>query len=116
MQTDLSKVALALAAAFLLPAIGYLVGITWNTAVNRTFGVSDQNHGMSKVWTTVYLLMPIAILGVMVKSHFDLIERLWRDSPLVTSIAYLLVGILVPAGLIAVIVRLWRPHHGRRSS
>jgi hypothetical protein len=113
-DTDVSRLAIGLVVAFVFPAIAYLIGLTWNVAVNRTLGVSSPNHGMSKIWTTFYLVMPIIALAMMVRLHFDDIRAVWLASPFLATAAYVFFGILVPVGLMYLVIRLWRRQEHRR--
>jgi hypothetical protein len=103
MQTDISKLAFGLAAAFVLPIIGYVVGIFWFKVVGGSFPKIDR------AWATFCLFMPIVFLGMIVKLGFEAVRSVWTESPFFASAAYLAFGLIVPAGLIYIIVRLWRP-------
>src|SRR5438445_8047168 len=115
MGTDLSKLAFALAAAFVLPAIDYIIGASWNKLVGGALQVGPDLK-INKVWASFCLLGPIICIGMIVKLGFENLRAVWLESPFLSSIVFLFFGILVPAGLIAVIIRLWRSHQGGRSS
>lgn len=106
METDADKLAYGLAFTFLLPVIAYLTGMAWNKFVGAPSKVN-------KAWATFCLGIPIVALVMFVTIDLDLIYRLWSTSPYVLSICAVLFGLLAPASLVFVMVRLWRtrPSH-----
>jgi hypothetical protein len=110
MRTEISKLEFSLAAAFVLPAIAYVIGATWNKLVGSALQVGSDSQ-INKAWATFCLLGPIICIGMIVKLGFETIRSVWVESPFAASAAYLFFGVVVPTGLIYLIVRLWRPRH-----
>ncbi len=106
METDTAKLAYALAFTFLVPIVGYMVGIAWNKTVGAP-------HQVNKAWTTFCLAVPIIGLAMFAKIDSDLLRRLWSNSPYLVVVCMIVFGVLIPGALIAAIVRLWRtrPRH-----
>jgi hypothetical protein len=106
-MTDISKLAFGFASAFVLPAIGYVIGATWNKIVG---GVQPQ---VDKAWASFCMLSPILILAMMAGSHVDAMRAVWLEAPFIASIGYLFTAIVIPAALIYGTIRLW---HSRGSN
>jgi hypothetical protein len=111
MGTDISKLAFALGAAFVLPAIAYIIGASWNKLVGSALHVGSDLK-INKTWATFCLLGPIICIGMIAKLGFENLKAVWLESPFVSSVAFAFFGIVVPAGLICIVVRLWRPRQG----
>jgi hypothetical protein len=63
------------------------------------------------------LALPIVALAMLVR--LNTVRRLWTTSPYILLLFGVVFGIFAPVGLIAAIVRLWRPrplhpHPGRK--
>ena len=99
--TDISSLISLLAIAFGLPVFGYLSGL----ARNITVGASSK---LNKVWATVCLVLPLVFLPMMVDIDSDLLRRIWANSPYTLSLIAFVCGVIAPAGLITLILRLWR--------
>jgi hypothetical protein len=106
METDLSTLAFSLVFTFVFPVVVYLTGLGWNMLV----GAGPK---MNKIWASVCLLLPIVLLAMLLQVGSDSLRRLWIASPYLLSLVALIFGILAPAALIAVIMRLWRTKPGR---
>ena len=104
MQTDLAKFVAALAAAFAIPLLTFLLGVVWSKFVGGW-----RSPRIGKGWATACLAMPIVILAMILRFGYESLRTLWAGSPVVFSFLYLVVGLLIPAALIVSIVRLWRP-------
>jgi len=114
MKTDPYKLLIALAAAFILPAITYIIGASWNNIVGRALHVNPDSK-INRLWTTCCLLSPIIFIGMIVKFGFETLRAVWLNSPYLSSIIFILVGIVVPIGIIGIVVNLWSPYFKRRS-
>jgi hypothetical protein len=109
MERDLSDLTFGLALAFGFPIVVYLTGMAWN----RVVGAPKK---VNRTWASFCLLLPIVALGMMVQVGWSSFQRLWMTSPYVLATLTLVFGVIAPAALIAVIVRLWRTgpnHHDR---
>lgn len=109
MEKDLSDLIFGLTFAFVAPIVCYATGMAWNNVVGAP-------QKVRKLWTSFCLLLPIIGLGMMVQVGWRSLLRLWVTSPYLMSLLGLAFGIIAPATLIAVIVRLWRTqpsHRGR---
>lgn len=104
METDIGSVVFGLVFAFVFPLFGYLTGLAWNKVVGAPVKIN-------KIWATFCLTLPIIFLSMMVKLGFETLRHLWVTSPYVSVVLLVLFGLLAPAGLISLIVRLWRPKH-----
>ncbi len=103
MKTDASKLAFGLAVAFILPAIGFLVGMVWDRMVGGW-----QVPNIRRGWTTFCLILPIVFLAMMVRFGFYTLRALWLGSPFLFSVIFVFFGVLVPTGLIFVSIHIWR--------
>jgi hypothetical protein len=101
METDITKLAYALAFTFLIPIVGYMIGIAWN----KTVGAPQQ---INRAWTTFCLAVPIIGLVMFAKVDSDLLRRLWSNSRYLVVVCVVVFGLLIPGALITAIVRLWR--------
>ncbi len=108
MHTDVSKLAVGLGFVLGFPIVGYATGVIWNRMVGRSFPKLDR------AWATFCLLMPIIGLGMIVKVGFETVRAVWQESPILASLVYLFFAGVVPAALIYVIIRLWRPRQDDR--
>jgi hypothetical protein len=109
METDLSKLIYGLTFAFVSPIVCYATGMAWNK-------VAGAPPRVKKIWASFCLLLPMVLLGMLVQVGWDSLRRLWMTSPYVLALLTLVFGVVAPAALIAVIMRLWRPvphHHDR---
>lgn len=111
METDISKFESALAVAFLLPAVGFFMGMIWGKMVGGW-----RNPRIRKGWITVCLVLPIVFLGMIVKFGFASLRTLWVESPLSFSVAYIFLGVVVPVLLITAVVRVWHRRRDRDES
>ena len=109
MGTDLSKLVFGLTFAFVSPIVCYGTGMAWNKVVGAPPKVN-------RIWTSFCLLLPIVLLGMLAQVGWDSLRRLWMTSPYVLALLTLIFGVIAPAALIAVIMRLWRasPSHRDR--
>ena len=107
MYTPISTLGIGLAMAFGFPVVVFATGRVWF----RMVGGSTPR--VDKAWATACLLLPIVALGMMVKVGFETIRAVWLGSPILATLAYLFLAGVVPALLIYLIIRLWRPRHGR---
>lgn len=109
MERDLSDLTFGLTFAFLAPIVCYATGMAWNKMVRAS---AKQN----RIWTSICLLLPIIGLGMMVQVGWSSLRRLWIASPYFMSLLILILGVIAPATLIAIVMRLWRSapsHHDR---
>jgi hypothetical protein len=104
MEAEISKIESALAVAFLLPAVCFVIGMIWGKMVGGW-----RNATLRKGWITFCLVLPIVFLGMILKFGYATLRGVWLQSPFLSSVAYTFVGIVVPALLIAAAMRLWRP-------
>ena len=98
---DISSLTTLLGLTYGLPAVVYVVGLAWNKMV----GASPK---LNKFWATFCLAVPIAGLGMMANVDSDLLRRTWANSPYTLSLIAFVCGVIAPAGLITLILRLWR--------
>lgn len=107
MSEQLYNLILGLAAAFVVPAICFLLGMSWSKLIR---GWQD-NPKFRRWWTTFCLAMPFAAFAMMIKrmseEGFENLRDLWSTEPfaLVTTIG---ITTLLSSGLILAVVRLWR--------
>jgi hypothetical protein len=74
-HTDvLRAIAIGAAFAFAFPVFGYALSRMWDKFVDRVFGGVDGDPKWRNIWATFYLLLPILLLGMLVK-------ELGGDSP-----------------------------------
>jgi len=99
-DTPLYKLGLAIATAFIMPAVAYVVGLGWMT-LTRLWEVE-------RTWRMICVLLPIFVFGMMLAVRFDIIRGAWEQSPALASIIYVVVGIGTPCALIPIALRLWR--------
>ena len=106
MSEQLYNLIFGIAAAFIVPAICFLLGMSWSKLIR---GWRDPKF--RKWWTTFCLAMPFAAFGMMVKimseENFATLRELWSTErlALVTTLG---VSMLLSSLLIVAIVRLWR--------
>ena len=107
MTHELHKLAIALAAAFLIPGIGYVMSLLWSNSVARVFGTRPDPQ-IRKLGATFFLALPIFLLTVYVRFDFDGLRDWWLQSPVLATVVAVLLFIPLPAFLIRTIIRLWR--------
>jgi hypothetical protein len=101
METDIVKFADAMGFTYLTPIVGYMVGMAFNKAIGAPKKVNKR-------WAMFCLAAPIIGLAMFVNVDSELLRRLWSTSPVALSLCAVFFGLLVPAALVAAIVRLWR--------
>jgi len=84
------------------PVVVFAAGRVWFWMVGGSTPRIDKGE-------TACLLLPLAGLGMIAKVGFVNIREVWLESPVLASLTYLFLAGLVPAILIYLIVRLWRP-------
>ena len=97
---------MVLAFAFIVPVIGYLVGLMWSNSVAKVFGV-PPNPKLRKLAATLFLGLPIFVLAAYVQLDFDGLRDWWLQSPVLVTAVVLLFLVLVPALLIRAIIKVW---------
>jgi hypothetical protein len=107
MEPHPSDLLFGIAFAFGFPVIVYLTGMAWGKIV----GAPPRDR---KIWTSFCLLFPIFDLIIFVQVGSHTLRRLWVTSPYTLSLVAGVFGILLPAILIAAVVRLWRPGQSRQ--
>lgn len=107
MTHEVHKLAIALASAFLIPGIGYVMGLLWSNSVAKVFGTRPDPQ-IRKLGTTFFLALPIFLLAVYVRFDFDGLRDWWLQSPVLVTVVTLLLFIPLPALLIRTIIRVWR--------
>jgi hypothetical protein len=113
MSEQLYRLIFGLAAALVLPAICFLLGMSWSKLIRGW-----QDLKFRKWWTTFCLAMPFAAFGMMIRrmseENFENLRELWSTEPfaLVTITA---VAVILSVVMILAIVRLWRPHNCDRT-
>jgi len=100
METALYKLGLGIAPIFIMPLVGYIVGLIWLTVIGA--------RELERTWRMCCLLFPIMFSGMMLAIRFDIIRGAWQESPVLAGIIYSCSGIVVPFGLIVGAIRLWR--------
>ena len=106
MSEQLYNLIFGLAGAFVVPAICFLLGMSWSKLIRGW-----QDPKFRKWWTTFCLAMPFAAFGMMIKTmsedNFENLRELWSTEPfaMVTTIG---VAMLLSSFLIVAVVRLWR--------
>ena len=106
MSEHLHNLIFGLAAAFVLPAICFLLGMIWSKLIGGW-----QDLKFRRWWTTFCLALPFVFLAMMTKrmaaDNFEALRRVWSAEPFhlitITTVAALLSVIVVVA-----MVRLWR--------
>jgi hypothetical protein len=100
METPFYKLGLAMATAVFMPALTYALGVAWL----RVVGARE----LERTWRMICVLLPIVALGTMVAIRSDIIRGAYEESPILAGVIYSFIGIVVPFGLIAAAIRLWR--------
>jgi len=100
MYTDVYELGVGIGMAFIMPIVGYIVGLVW-------LGITG-NRNLERSWRMCCIMMPVVFLGLKSALQFDLIKGVWRQWPALAVIIYSVVGILIPAGLIRGFMHLWR--------
>jgi hypothetical protein len=100
METPFYKLGLAIATAVIMPALTYVLGVVWFTVVGA--------RELERTWRMICVLLPIVALGMMVAIRSDIIRGAYEESPMLAGMIYSFIGIVVPCGLIAAALRLWR--------
>lgn len=93
MQTDLYKLGLGVAIAFVMPLVVYVVGLVWIMTTGA--------RNLEKLWRMFCLIFPIFSLGLMLATHFDVIRGVWEQSRVFALVTYSVLGVVVPYGLVA---------------
>lgn len=104
MATDIAKIGSALAVACIMPALIFVAGVIWSKIAGGW-----TNSTLRKGWMSSCLLLPIVILGMIVRFGFASLRAVWLESPFLSSVIFTFVGIVVPGFLIAAVVRVWCP-------
>ena len=107
MNHEVHKLAIALAAAFLIPGIGYVMGLLWSNSAAKAFGTRPDRQ-IRKLAATFFLALPMFLLAVYVRFDFDGLRDWWLQSPLLVTVVALLLLVPLPAFLIRTIVKVWR--------
>ncbi len=105
MTNEIYKFAIVLAFAFIIPIIGYLIGLMWSNSVAKVFGV-PPNPKLRKLAATFFLGLPIFVLATYVRLDFGGLRDSWLQSPVLLTAVALLFLVLVPALLIRAIIKL----------
>jgi hypothetical protein len=106
MSEQLYNLIFGLAAAFVVPAICFLLGMSWSKLIRGW-----QDPKFRRWWTTFCLALPFVFFGMMIKrmseENFENLRELWPTEPsaLVTTIG---VAMLLSSVLIVAVVRPWR--------
>jgi len=106
MSDHLHNLIFGLAAAFVLPVIGFAVGVVFSKVIG---GWRDSR--IRRWWTTFCLAMPFVFLGMMTKrmaeDHFEGLRASWSVEPFVLV---LIIGLaaLLSAVVVVAMIRLWR--------
>src|SRR5689334_21414889 len=107
MSYEVYKFAVVLAFAFIVPFVGYLIGLVWSNSVAKLFGV-PPNPKMRRLAATFFLGLPIFALATYVQLDFNGLRDWWLQSPILVTVVVLLFLVLAPALLIRGIIRIWR--------
>jgi hypothetical protein len=107
MSEHLHNLTFGLAVAFILPAIGFAVGVVFSKFIG---GWRDFN--IRRWWTTFCLLLPFVFLGMMInrmaEDHFEGLRASWAIEPYMLVLMIVLTVLLGGAAVVTMI-RLWRP-------
>jgi hypothetical protein len=105
MSGHLHNLIFGLAAAFVLPLVGFAVGMVFSKVIG---GWQDSN--IRRWWTTFCLVMPFVFLGMMTKrmaeDGFEGLRASWSADPLILFLI-IAVAALLSASVVIAIVRLW---------
>jgi hypothetical protein len=104
----IQKLLIAAAFALVTPGIGYLIGLMWSNAVAKAFG-SPPNPKNRRVWATFCLASTIFLLCSVGWLGSDVLHDWWIESPLSVSAFGVVCFVVLPAALILLIARIWRP-------
>jgi|ERR1700680_974761 len=106
MSEHLHNLIFGFAAAFVLPAVAFALGMAWSKLIGGW-----QDSKFRTWWTTFCLSMPFVFLGMMTKrmaeDGFDGLRASWSAEPL-TLLLIIGVATLLSAGALIAMVRLWR--------
>jgi hypothetical protein len=114
MSEHLHNLIFGLVAAFVMPVLTFLLGMTWSKLIG---GWSDSKF--RRWWTTFCLLGPFIAFGMMAKrmseDHFEGLRASWSVEPFLLLLTLGLTALLSAAVIVA-IVRLWRASRLNSSS
>ncbi len=106
MSSHVNNLIFGIAAAFILSAICFVLGMSWSKLVG---GWGDTKF--RKWWTTFCVLLPFAFFGMMAKrmaeDHFTALRSVWFAEPF-QLVVIIGVTVLLSTGLIIAVVQLWR--------
>ena len=106
MSEGINNLIFGVAAAFVVPAVTFILGVTWSRLVG---GWKDRKF--RRWWTIFCLAMPFIALGMMGKrmaeDNFQGIRAVWSTEPLhVVVIAGVVIGLSITVAI--ALVRVWR--------
>jgi hypothetical protein len=107
MSEHLHNLIFGLAAAFVLPALAFALGVMWSKLVGGW-----QYPKFRKWWTTFCLLMPFVAFGMMTnrmaEDRFEGLRASWSIEPSMVVLTIVL-AVLLSAAVVVAMIRLWRP-------
>jgi hypothetical protein len=106
MSEHLNNLIFGLVAAFVMPVLAFVLGMTWSKLIG---GWSDSKF--RRWWTTFCLLMPFIAFGMMAKrmseDHFEGLRASWSVEPFLLLLT-IAITVLLSAVTVVAIVRVWR--------
>ncbi|MGO9209170.1 MAG: hypothetical protein ACLPXM_17110 [Terriglobales bacterium] len=105
MSEHLHNLIFGLAAAFVLPAICFLLGMIWSKLIG-----GPQDLKFRRWWTTFCLALPFVFLAMMIKrmaaDHFEGLQASWFAEPFLLLLVIGL-AVLLSAVVVVAMIRLW---------
>ena len=105
-ENHFHRLLVAVLGAFLVPFIGYLLGLLWSKSIATISGV-PPNQTLRKASATFFLALPVFFLSVIVRLDYQSLRSWYLSSPLIVAAMGFLILVVCPLVLVYVIYRLW---------